>query len=81
MTIFAIFFCMAVTGSCRPVDPPHYSLGYFMQGTVYRSLKDCQKAIERQYVSGPMDSQGRVFVGQGMWYECLSRHVGTWQHP
>ena len=82
MIIYAIFLCMQATRECQQVEAGRYALGGWLPGTTYQSLEDCQFAIHQGYARGSApDKQGRFKIGNGMWYECLSRHVDTWQQP
>jgi hypothetical protein len=68
MTIFAVFMCFQASGMCRAAD------------TMYRSLAECEQ--QAQILSGVVKpTRGRFESpgGAGVWYECRSKHVDTWQ--
>jgi hypothetical protein len=69
MTIYAMFLCFQASGMCRSPNAP------------LRSLAECEQ--QAQTYSGVIrpNSRGRFEVpgGAGMWYECRSKHVDTWQ--
>ena len=82
MVIYAIFLCMQITGQCQQVEADRYSLGEWLPGTTYQSLEDCQFSIHRGYAQNRSpDKNGHFMIAKGMWYECLSRHVDTWEQP
>lgn len=78
--IFALFFCMQVTGQCQIVDQSWVGR---MQGPLtFSTLIDCQAlAIRMSHLEKP-DEHGRYVIGltsNPQWYECRSKHVETWQ--
>lgn len=75
MTIFAAFLCIQTLAFCELQAPP-----------VFKSLKECKQFLNQATKPIPGITQltlidGRFFVGQnrGMWYECRSKHVDTWE--
>jgi hypothetical protein len=77
-TIYAVFFCMRITDSCKMIDGPHMSLNMYMPGTVYNRLSECMEGAQRYSPEYP-DEDGRLMNGPDMWYECRSRHIDTWE--
>lgn len=78
MIIYAIFLCMQFTGSCRLIGPTGVKIeGQWVMTSTFPTLSDCQKAIGHYVTTEPR--HGRYYAGNGMWYECLSRRVETWQ--
>jgi hypothetical protein len=82
MLIYAVFMCLATTGTCSPMS------GNIGPVRTYQSLKDCQMEARMFSHSGP-DKHGRFFVttwdesgkshaSTQQWFECRSRHVETW---
>ncbi len=79
--IYAIFFCMQAAQSCQPAGPLHPG----PDGTLtsfYGSLAACEKVVASMAGGAPLD-HGRFYMDtdKTMWYQCLSRHVDTWQQP
>lgn len=79
MIIYAIFLCMQITGSCRLIGPTGVKIeGQWVMTSTFPTLSDCQKTIAQHYA--PIEpTHGRYYVGNGMWYECMSRRVETWR--
>lgn len=84
MTLFAAFICSSL-GQCLAVQPRWVDqVGTPHDIVLYQSLEECQRFIRSLYRGGPApkpDAQGRFPAQGGAWYECLARHVDTWQQP
>ena len=89
MTIYAIFICAQLTGTCKV-----WNANITSQMTTYDSLSSCRTAIVTMFgttlSSDTPDIQGRYPINgtedpntgaPDMWYQCLSRHVDTWKQP
>ena len=76
--IYAIFLCFQVNGECQMYGAPRMQLGEYTTATTFVNVKACQDHISKLTPYKP-DAQGHSPVGQGMWYECRSKHVDTWQ--
>ena len=81
MVIYAIFFCLQAAQSCEPAGPLHVDAqGNF--SSVYDSLAACEKGVAALTGGTPLED-GRYYLDtdKTQWYQCLSRHVDTWQQP
>jgi hypothetical protein len=67
MTIFALFLCAMGTCELVPIMP---------NGT-FATLAACQQHIGRKL--GASDRNGHFPMANGMYYECRSKHVETWE--
>lgn len=78
MIIYAIFFCVQMSGSCRLIGPTGIHIdGQPVMTSTFTTLAQCERALAH-YISGP-PRNGRYYAGPGMWYECDHKHVDTWQ--
>jgi hypothetical protein len=69
--IYALFLCAQATGSCSPyptMAPP----------AIYKTLEECQASAKRVVPYRPPED-GRYILAPGIWYECRSKHVDTWE--
>lgn len=79
MTIFALFLCFQAAGICQMQGASRVTFAGVMPDMTFNSLADCQDYARR--VSGLITRRpdGRFPIPNGMWYECRSKHVDTWE--
>ena len=66
-------------GACELQGAPRMTVVGMLPGKFYHTLAECQRAAER--VSGvqvPLGN-GHFPIANGMYYECRSKHVETWE--
>lgn len=81
MTIFALFLCVQAMNSCEMQGAARMTQAGMLPAMTFDSLAACETMAKR--VSGlitPPDDH-RFRIPNGMYYECRSRHVETWQRP
>ena len=81
MTIYALFLCIKATAMCQMQGQARNTFAGPMPATTYASLSDCQKFAAQ--ITGRIEPtpDGHFPLNDGMWYECLSKHVDTWESP
>ena len=79
MTIFALFLCIQATGTCHMFGASRVTFAGVAQEITFRSLAECQQYAQRitHLVTPP--TNGRFPAPGGIWYECRSKHVDTWE--
>jgi hypothetical protein len=77
--IYAIFLCFQVNGECQMYGAPRMQLGEYTAAITFVNAKACQEYISSRLTPYKPNAQGRSTAGPGMWYECRSKHVDTWQ--
>lgn len=79
--IYVIFLCMQAMQSCEQAGPLHVDAsGNYSY--LYDSLATCEKGVAALTGGTPLD-HGRFYLDTAKteWYQCLARHVDTWQQP
>ena len=82
VVIYALFLCMQATSSCE--IQPALTIDGVSEPAVYSSLAECESAAAAQVPGGatkPVDGRFYWDSSKSIWYECLGRHVNTWQQP
>lgn len=79
MTIYALFLCFQALGTCQMQGASRVTFSGVTPDMTFSSLAECRQYAVR--VSGIITPQtgSRINLPNGMWYECRSKHVETWE--